>query len=38
MNTNEYGQVMFTVNEILDMMYSGQNIDHCDFANLEIQK
>jgi DNA polymerase III alpha subunit len=38
MNTNEYGQVMFTVNEILDMMYSGQNIDHCDFANLETQK
>jgi DNA polymerase III alpha subunit len=38
MNTNEYGQVMFTANEILDMIYSEQNIDECDFPTSETQK
>ena len=38
MNTNEYGQVMFTANELLDMIYSEQNIDGCDLPHVETKK
>mgnify|MGYP001160116554 FL=1 len=38
MNTNEYGQVMFTANEILDMIYSEHNIGRCNLPILETQK
>ena len=29
MNTNEYGQISFSTDEIISMIYAGQNIDHC---------
>lgn len=36
MITNEYGQVTFSEQEILDMLYAGQSIDDCVSANKQV--
>ncbi len=38
MNTNEYGQVTFSKDEILDMIYSGQSTKNCVMDEHETQK
>lgn len=38
MNTNEYGQVSFSNNEIINMLYSGQSIKDCIVNSIDIEK